>query len=164
MQPSFQSTHESVSRDEPKINGFPVLGRTTPSRGFLEGDVDWLGDRPSGVWDVNEGRLRWSGWLPRAVRSVGVCFSSQNGNVRVRSWQLLSIFIVYCLPTPRTVNNGTPSLWARCGRDWSWSSRSGQSFLQLSAVTAPIRHSFHNRFESLVTLLHCTFHLIIFTF
>lgn len=49
MQPTFQSTDESVSRDAPKINGFPVPGGTTPSRGFLEGSVGRLRDRPSGV-------------------------------------------------------------------------------------------------------------------
>lgn len=61
MQPSFQSTHESVSRDAPKINGFPVPGGTTPSRGFLEGSVGRLGDRPSrvsGARDASE-QGRW---------------------------------------------------------------------------------------------------------
>lgn len=59
MPPTFQSTHESVSRDEPKINGFPVPGGTTPSRGFLEGSVGWLGDRPSGVFGDRSERGRW---------------------------------------------------------------------------------------------------------
>ncbi len=61
MQPTFQSTHESVSRDAPKINGFPVPGGTTPSRGFLEGSVGRLGDRPSGVSGAGDGygRGRW---------------------------------------------------------------------------------------------------------
>lgn len=58
MQPTFQSTHESVSRDAPKINGFPVPGGTTPSRGFLEGSVGRLGDRPSGVSGAGDGSER----------------------------------------------------------------------------------------------------------
>lgn len=70
MQPTFQSTHESVSRDAPKINGFPVPGGTTPSRGFLEGSVGRLGDRPFGVSGVGDGSEcggvaeveRGSGW------------------------------------------------------------------------------------------------------
>lgn len=33
------------------------------------------------------------------------------GNIRVRIWQPLRLFIVYCLPALWTVNNGTPSLW-----------------------------------------------------
>lgn len=61
MQPTFQSTHESVSRDAPKINGFPVPGGTTPSRGFLEGSVGRLGDRPFGVSGAGDGseQGRW---------------------------------------------------------------------------------------------------------
>lgn len=59
MQPTFQSTHESVSRDAPKINGFPVPGGTTPSCGFLEGSVGRLGDRPSGVSGAGDGSERW---------------------------------------------------------------------------------------------------------
>lgn len=61
MQPTFQSTHESVSRDAPKINGFPVPGGTTPSRGFLEGGVGRLGDRPSGVSGAGDGS-EWGRW------------------------------------------------------------------------------------------------------
>lgn len=45
VKPTFQSTHESVSKDAPKINGFPVPGGTTPSRGFLEGRVGRPADR-----------------------------------------------------------------------------------------------------------------------
>lgn len=33
------------------------------------------------------------------------------GNIRVRSWQPLRLFIVYCLPALWMVNNGTPSRW-----------------------------------------------------
>ena len=72
MQPTFQSTHESVSRDAPKINGFPVPGGTTPSCGFLEGSVGRLADRSLGflgLWmDLNKGgsrgevRDRGNGW------------------------------------------------------------------------------------------------------
>ena len=84
---------------------------------------------------------RGSGWWVGAVRSMGACLSSQNGNIRVRSWQPLSLFIVYCLPAPRTVNNGTPSLWALCGRGWSWSWPwrwgCGQGFLQLPTFCVP---------------------------
>lgn len=61
MQPTFQSTHESVSRDAPKINGFPVPGGTTPSRGFLEGSVGRLGDRPAGVSGAGDGS-EWGRW------------------------------------------------------------------------------------------------------
>ncbi|KAJ8006099.1 hypothetical protein DPEC_G00124740 [Dallia pectoralis] len=50
--PSFQSTHESLCRDAPEINGFPVPGRTTPLCGSLEGQPGqdrrpphWGGDR-----------------------------------------------------------------------------------------------------------------------
>lgn len=48
-----------------------------------------------------------------AARSAGVCLTSQNGNIRVKSWQPLRLFIVYCLPALWRVNNGTPSLWAQ---------------------------------------------------
>lgn len=95
MQPTFQSTHESVSRDEPKINGFPVPGGTTPSRGFLEGSVGWRGDRPSGFFffffrDGSEwegrwprprgGRRRGSGWW------VGSC-EEHGGVFEFPKWQ-----------------------------------------------------------------------------
>lgn len=58
---------------------------------------------------------RGSGWCVGAVGSAGAYLSSQNGNIRVSCWQPLSLFIVYCLPAPRTVNNGTPSLLALGG-------------------------------------------------
>lgn len=80
---TFQSTHESVSRDEPKINGFPVPDGTTPSRGFLEGGVGCWGDRPSGVsgagdesgWKEAAEVEKGSGWQWR-VGAVWVCLSS----------------------------------------------------------------------------------------
>lgn len=75
----------------------------------------------------------WGAW--------GRVWVPKNGNIRVRSWQPLSLFNVYCLPAPRTVNNGTPSLWALCGRDWGWSwpwrSGSGPGFLQHPALAVP---------------------------
>lgn len=72
MQPTFQSTHESVSRDEPKINGFPVPDGTTPSRGFLEGGVGWSGDRPSGVSGAGDGsEQREAAEVERGREGVG---------------------------------------------------------------------------------------------
>ena len=55
MQPTFQSTHESVSRDAPKINGFPVPGGTTPSRGFWGGGGGGPGARRWGVSGAGDG-------------------------------------------------------------------------------------------------------------
>lgn len=96
-------------------------GCATAPLGFLGLLGLWMNLKGGG----NRGRKgdRGSGWWVGPVRTMGACLRSQLGNIRVRSWQPLSLFIVYCLPTPRTVNNGTPTPWAICVGCWRWSSQ-----------------------------------------
>lgn len=85
---SVQSTFQSVSRDAPQINGFPVAGGTTPSRGFSEGSV---GRPPFGV----SGGCGWiwtrevdGGERERSVGAEGVGGVSENGGVfEFPNWQ-----------------------------------------------------------------------------
>ena len=100
-----------------------------PLWGFWGWGWIWMGE----VAEVEGG----SGWCVGAVRSMGAYLSSQNGNIRVRCWQPLSLFIVYCLPAPRTVNNGTPSLWELCGRTGAETDPADQAVGRASSNVQP---------------------------
>lgn len=91
-----------------------------PLWGFWGQGWIWLG---GGGREVERGERERERVASRGWEEHGEgCLSSQNGNIRARTWQPLSLFIVDCLPAPGTVNNGTPSLWALCSE---WPQRSG---------------------------------------
>lgn len=87
--------------------------------------MGWLGDRPSGVSGAGDGCEQRRREVERewVVVVSGGCEERRGvfefpkwehyGNIRVKSWQPLRLFIVYCLPALWRVNNGTPSLWAK---------------------------------------------------
>lgn len=97
--PIFQSKHDSLSRDAPEINSFPVLrpaeAETTPSCGFVSGYCGYRSERLGGAARI---KMAISKELA-ALRVLFIAWQTENCK-QLEDLSFSSFFFLFLFPPP----------------------------------------------------------------